>query len=398
MNIGILTHCIANNFGANLQALSTASYLRNHGYTPIFINWSRYLAKRNLNMDSKQLEIHRGFLERQGFELTDECEYDNDFVREIKKHNIHNILVGSDAVLTVCSWFDRLRISRHGVGLSNVSLDKTFPNPFWLPFRNKLEGCNYFLLSPSCQSTSYKFLNRKTLKMMEETFKCFKILSARDTYTANMVSDISGKPCPITPDPVWGINDNVKCFPTKEDIIKKFGLEDDYILISFYGGRSQYSVQWMDKFRRIANDNGMEAYACPMPQGPFQSNLPQINLPINPLDWFALIKHSKGYVGNNMHPVIVSILNVVPFFSIDHHGKNFLRWHFENTSKVLDLLSLNGLSEYRVSAYTQDKVSPDYVFDKLANFDYANCTAVSRNMTSKYFHFMSEITANFCQQ
>lgn len=34
---------------------------------------------------------------------------------------------------------------------------------------------------------------------------------------------------------------------------------------------------------------------------------------ITPIEWYALIKYSKGYVGNNMHPIVTSITNGVPF-------------------------------------------------------------------------------------
>ena len=59
MYIGILTHCVANNFGANLQALSTAYYLKEHGFEPIFIKWDYYLQERNKLMDKNQLYIHQ---------------------------------------------------------------------------------------------------------------------------------------------------------------------------------------------------------------------------------------------------------------------------------------------------------------------------------------------------
>lgn len=45
MKIGILTFANVPNFGANLQALSTISYLQNHGYNPILIKWSQKILK-----------------------------------------------------------------------------------------------------------------------------------------------------------------------------------------------------------------------------------------------------------------------------------------------------------------------------------------------------------------
>ena len=50
----------------------------------------------------------------------------------------------------------------------------------------------------------------------------FSYLSARDSYTAKMIRYLSECNCevPVTPDPVWGFNQNVSNIPSKDDVVK----------------------------------------------------------------------------------------------------------------------------------------------------------------------------------
>lgn len=396
MNIGILTHCIANNFGANLQALSTACYLRNQGYTPIFFCWDEYLKKRSSKMDIGQLEQHRSFLSRHGFIVSYPCCSDNDFVNVIKQYNIHNILVGSDAVFTISSWLDRIVINRNGIKIKPQDADKQFPNPFWIPFADQLDNCKFFYLSPSCQSTNYKLIGRRTLLQMKNIISKFDYLSARDSCTRDMLKYILGKnvEIPMTPDPVWGLTENITEIPSKKDIIQKYKIKNDYMLVSYYGQQCKY-IKWHDEFRAIANRHGIEVYNLPMPQGHFASNLPKIELPIDALDWFTLIKYSKGYIGYNMHPVIVSIHNSVPFHSFDQHGRKFGRFLFDKTSKVYDLLDRFSMLNHRTKITKRKEISPMEVFNNLQNFDRGKSMAISKRMQEEYIAMMATICSKF---
>ena len=396
-NVGILTHCIANNFGANLQALSTASYLRKNGFNPVFFFWDEYLVKRSRNINQEQMNIHRLFLKNNGFFLSESCKSDADFLRIINQMNIQNIIVGSDAVLTVKSFIDRIRFRKFIIPyLSEKSADSEFPNPFWVPFASKLEKCRYFYLSPSCQSSNYGFLRKKKIFQMKKQMLCFSYLSARDAYTAKMIQHLSecNRKVPVTPDPVWGFNQNVSNIPSKDDVVKKFGIEKDYILTSYYKNEEP-SKEWLDELRNVANENGVEVYALPMPQGIFCSNLPQIQLPLDPLDWYALIRYSKGYVGNNMHPIIVAMHNCVPFYSIDQHGKKLGKFLFDKTSKVYDLLQRFNMLEYRIKATKIKKVSAARVFYQLQNFDRNREREISQKMSDDYMDMMKNICSMF---
>ena len=66
MNIGILTFYRVANFGANLQALSTYSYLKNRGYNPIFIYYeserTEYVFKQSC-ISQEQKFAHLNFVD-----------------------------------------------------------------------------------------------------------------------------------------------------------------------------------------------------------------------------------------------------------------------------------------------------------------------------------------------
>ncbi len=394
--IGILTHCIANNFGANLQALSTASFLRSKGYEPIFLKWDSYLKEKNSKMDSRQLVIHQSFLRNLGFIVSKSLLCDDDFISIINKYHIHNILVGSDAVLTISSWLDKITISRKGIKIKEVTQDKLFPNPFWIPFASRVDNCKFFLLSPSCQSTHYKLISSRTLEQMRFQLQKFSYLSARDTCTLDMINYICGnKPkVKLTPDPVWAFNANVKDIPTKEYIKRKFNLQDKYFLMSFYNHYTP-KKEWINTFVKESNKNEYAVYNLPMPQGYFEGSIPKIGMPINPLEWYSIIKYSRGYVGNNMHPIIVSIHNNVPFYSIDHHGKYILGHLSDKTSKVYDLLNRFELLQYRTNYRKISNISPIEIFKKLTTFDTGKNQLISATMLNEYFDMMNTICSFF---
>lgn len=76
-----------------------------------------------------------------------------------------------------------------------------------------------------------------------------------------------------------------------------------------------------------------------------------ISIPLNPIDWYALIKYSKGYIGERMHPIVVSLHNSVPFYCFDEYGIKtfegnwFQRKYNKETSKTYLIVKRAGLLE-----------------------------------------------------
>ena len=86
MKIGILTFANVPNFGANLQALSTISYLQNHGYNPILIKWEPedFEARFTSIKTQKQPQEHFHFVEKY-LPQTKICRNDDDICQVIKE-------------------------------------------------------------------------------------------------------------------------------------------------------------------------------------------------------------------------------------------------------------------------------------------------------------------------
>lgn len=391
--VAILTHSIAYNYGANLQALSTACYLRNQGYEPIFLQWGSYLSG---NTPSDQVEIHRTFIKRAGFTMSEPLVSDEDFANFIKKEEIRRIVVGSDCVLTYEHHLFPFMLTRKGIVRIKNSEDYEFPNPFWLTFLNddyKIKRC---LLSASCGGrTSMKIKDGAVRSRMTSLLDNFDYISIRDTFTLRFVKELlpHRRDIKLTPDPVFGFNKNFPGVPTEKEIRAKFNIEGKYYLICFY--RSNWPSQgWANKLMEEAHKHGVKCISIPMPQGGRNSNFDQdIELPLDPLDWYALIKYSNAYIGNNMHPMIVAIHNNVPFFTYNIHGRSILHGRIQliKTSKEYDLISRFGLQRNLAPQPFLRFISPKSVVKHIISFDIEKCKKASSFLQKEYDNMMSQI-------
>ena len=68
----------------------------------------------------------------------------------------------------------------------------------------------------------------------------------------------------------------------------------------------------------------------------------EIGIPLPVLNWYGLIKYASAYVGSNMHPIIVSLHNGTPCYSIDYWGTtDFWGNHLDDgSSKVAHILKV----------------------------------------------------------
>lgn len=399
MKIGILTYHAACNFGANLQALSTVSYLRERGYEPLFINWIspdlEQLYRDNTSIE--QFEVHLKFRENH-FPMTKRCITEDDIVKVIKEEGIEAIVIGSDAVMQTHPIRSRYIFpTRHIISKHTPSNDTICPNPFWGSFYSKLEKkIPICFMSASSQNSPYLKSNKREKTIAKELLSQFSYISTRDAWTSDMVywlTDELVKPA-ITPDPVFAFNYNVKNQPTKEEILKKFGLSEDYCLFSFHKS-STVSKEWLFEIKEKMNDRGVQCVAFPFPQGinfehPFKK---QIDLPLSPLDWYALLKYSYAYIGENMHPIVVCLHNAVPCFSFDNYG--IQKYHFfvnEKSSKIYHILHKFNLPKNRISIlgrYQTPTVSD--IIKQIDAFDKDMVKSIAIDWQDMYINMMSSI-------
>ena len=403
MKIGLLAYHAVCNFGAMLQLLSTYMFLKNHGHEPVIINWvakdleNYYAQNTPISQIENQLKLRL-----QLWKETALCRTIKDVANIISNEQIDAVIIGSDAVAQHHPLFERIVFPcRNIIAINSVTSDVLFPNPFWGIWTDYLDKpVPVALMSAASQDSKYKYISKKLRKQMKERIMAFSYVSVRDVDTQKMFSFITeGQCCPsVTPDPVFAFNQNAASLvPSKEELMKKYGLSGKYMLISFKNEkRCNVSQTWLNKFQDIAKHHGIQCVSLPfstsLSAGELES---EIALPLNPIDWYALLKYSCGYIGNNMHPIVVSIHNTVPFFSFDNYGTKHANGLFcdSSTSKIRHILKVANLLDCRIASNSlfRRTPSPEHVFNKLQTFDKAKCKNFAQGYLNKYNEMMTKI-------
>ncbi len=402
MKIGILTFYRVANFGANLQALSTYRYLTNHCHTPIMINyydkdWYAFFDKKV--QSDLQSQEHLRFVTEYLPNQTNLCFNVEDINAEINRHNIEAIIVGSDAVVQHHPLITRLsRGRRKPIYIAPVSSDRYFPNPLWgVGISQEIKMA---LMSGSSQNSKYKLFTPGTKKSMRDAMKRFSYLGVRDNWTLKMFKE--GLKVPdvhLTPDPVFALNYNAgDIVPDKTTIKTKFNLPDKYVLVSLRGQSISYSE--LESLSKEFRKHSYECVALPMPEGvtfkhPFKLEIP---VPLSPIDWYALIKNADGYVGSNMHPIVVSLHNAVPCYSIDNWGTRDWRGKATNngSSKVEDIMKICGVGTNRVAINLVDcHIDAERVVDAIISFPVDRVRKEASILYDNYKTMMQQILESF---
>ncbi len=401
MKIGLLAYHSAINFGATLQLLSTFMYMKNHGHTPIIINWvPKDLEAMYNRLSSGEQDILYRNLRKNIWTESRLCRTDRDVAEVIREENIEAVVVGSDAVTQHHPFIERIVFpSRRIIGINEITSDRLFPNPFWGVFNEYLDRkVPVALLSGSSQDSAYQYISASTKRAMKTAVEGYSYMSVRDDWTQKMIQHVTKGTVvpPVTPDPVFAFRFNAESLiPSKEEILKRFHLPEKYFVLSFLNDKS-VSQGWLTSFEQKAAEKGIACVSLPFShKDSFGSLAKNIALPLSPIDWFAVIRYSQGYIGNNMHPVIVSIHNNVPFFSFDNYGRTLLggRRKDEQSSKILHLLRQAGLSQNRISCIASGYKAPrsEDVLEKLLHFDLAVEKAFAEEYYKKYQTMMSDI-------
>lgn len=395
MRIGILTYYKVPNFGANLQAVSTYNYLKKQGHDVIFLYYisyyTNYVRVRTMKV-SEQQRVHFDFINDNIPQYGEKLFTSNAVLKAIRKNNIDAIIIGSDAVLQHFPLFSTLKWGQSlKTWLRPIEGERRFPNAFW--------GCGIAdkiptaMISVSSQNSPYKKWIGWTKHRMAASLRNVRYISVRDSWTQNLVQYVCPSLTPeITPDPVFAFNQNAgHLVPTKEDICKRYKLSDNYALIGLRG--NVISKKTINDIEKRLCERGIECVAFPIGQTVQLPYKKQIKYPLNPIDWYALIKYASAYIGNNMHPIVVSLHNAVPCFSIDNWGTtNFWGKRVDDgSSKVQDILNRYGLSNNRrdVNGGYCD-VTADEIFSELDAYDKGKVTAISGLQFKRYDEMMKK--------
>lgn len=401
MKIGILTYYKVANFGANLQAVSTYLYLKGKGYEPVFVNYcSKEVYNKLYTSDNGgQTKCHFAFVDGVIKQQSHYCHNVSEVLNELERLGIEAVIIGSDAVLQHHPFLKRFHKGRRKpIFIAHYSEERLFPNPFWgVGIINKYPVS---LMSVSSQNSDYKYFFPWTKCKMKAILSKMKYISVRDTWTFNMLKEIDNQlQVSLTPDPVFAFNQNANgILCTKKQVLEKFKLPDSYVLVSFFG--QVFSVEYLDDLKRRFLAQGLECVALPMPTGMhFKHHFNyEIPLPLNPIDWYCLLKYSSGYVGSNMHPIVVCLHNAVPCYSIDNWGRtNFFGKKIDDgSSKVEHILNTFGLSTNRTPINDgKCEVSAERIVASIIDYPSQSIANKAHELLDAYNQMMSNLLKSF---
>ena len=356
MRIGILTHHWVCNFGANLQALATQSALRAMGHEPVFINYrNKQLLERQKKLVSPEQQIiHAKFVDQYLTEshlITTSREVENYCLDKLDV-----ILVGSDAMFALAPKYDPYSIWRK-LRIPNFTPDEELP-PYWLNWERKPRKKIFKAsISASSMGTNYHFIIGSLRKELKKAIHGFNYLTVRDDWTKSMLQHITPerRDVKLTPDPVFALNQYFD-IPTNEkppaDVSKT-------ILIS--GGLNE---KWISRFVDVAHKMNYTVANLPTPQNAYKYDSIDfhIQLPLSPLQWYALLNNAAGFVGINFHPLVSCIANGTPVLNLDPHKRSGL---IKKSSKMFDLCRRAGIPERFYTSTRINKVAPDLILQQL---------------------------------
>lgn len=401
MKIGLLAYHAACNFGAFLQLLSTVEYVKKQGDEPIVINWVPKDFRKEYEKKSLP-EVRKVYaqLREVYYPMTELCETARQVARIIEKERIEAVIVGSDAVSQHHPLRERIHFPcRRILYISRPTSDRMYPNCFWGSFNKYLNNpVPVAVISGSSQDSKYYYIKGRAKQRMKESILGFRYMSVRDDWTQKMMQYLTdGEVIPkVTPDPVFAFNHNAAHFvPSKEEITRKFGLPTDYLILSFKGKKS-VSQAWIDAFQQLATEKGLACVKLPYADAPAYGDIQfSVGDAITPLEWYALIKYSKGYIGNNMHPIVTSITNGIPFFCFDNYGiaKINSEWTNGESSKIYHILKRANLLAYRVFISGKDYVCPsaEEVLKSIISFDKAKEKSFASGYYQEYLMMMEQV-------
>ncbi|AHM03743.1 hypothetical protein roselon_01355 [Roseibacterium elongatum DSM 19469] len=293
----VLTHHSVPNFGANLQAYATSRALAARGIDARYVDFRppELDAKYRAGVSQAQRAAHAAFCS-QHLRLTSPVETLADFEALCRAEPADLYVSGSDAVFRLQPDSGRA--------------DLCFPNPYWLVGATGPNGAppRRVSVAPSAMGCDLSALPAETRAGLAAALAQFDALSVRDPWTAEQIKGLGGDPT-LVPDPVFSL------LPQIREMRATRPEGRPYIVICSQGRRD---AAWVKALTARAEGRGVETVAVPNPEGICDDGTTRrIDLPLDPLDWAALIARSEGYVGGRFHPVVVALTAGVPAVAID---------------------------------------------------------------------------------
>ena len=402
MKIGILTYHWVYNFGANLQTLSTVGYFRKHGYDPVVINWVPEDLKKHYDETTtpEMVKVFNDF-QQNYYPLTKLCKDSKDIAEVIKDEKIEKVFLGADTLFKLRKPVYNIKTRSTIVPFST----DIFPNPFWGEFLNYV-NVPIVGYSIATNMTDYKDFPEQT-EEINKYLKRFDKLTVRDSYTREMVAGFTKNTLipNITPDPVFGFNENVDLKDAERDILAKFELPSKYYLLCMPQPYHLRLQDWAVQLNELVKKDNATLFELPRQNGGQCFNIPQLKYQhITPLEWYVIIKNSAGYIGGLMHPLVSCIHNSVPFYCLDYYGvaprifgmkvKGLSRLFVaKKSSKAYQIVNDCGLAEYYFNVNNKFSTipSPYEVYNKIKNYNKEQLKMVSQQRLNFYKQTVKDI-------
>ena len=395
MNIGILTHHWVYNFGANLQTLSTLNFIRKAGHTPYVINWIPEDVETEYQNDTTKEQANCFVqFQKQYFPLTDVCRNSEEIASVINKYQIDRVMIGSDTVFKL----RRPMLSIRRMKVIYPTSNAKFPNAFWGDFLDYGATPSVVAYSAATIDTDPTLFHAQKDEIGNALMR-FNKITVRDDATRNLISYFTDNIIhpSITPDPVFGFNNNFDYQLSKHEIQEKFGLPDRYYLIGFQEAFESRAYNWSKNVaEELKKRTGIDSYELPRQTGYRLLNINQIkNTPITPIEWYCIIKYSEGFIGQLMHPIVSAMHNALPFYSLDYYGiSHWRRLRIDySTSKVWQIVKqADMLDRYCHVGARFDKL-PEYmhVVDAFLSDDYQKRKIWAKKMALASRNTMDEV-------
>lgn len=345
MKIYILTLHWVSNYGANLQALSTYSYLKEKGHEVVILDYrspDRVKAYMKYCSES-QNETHADFVQSNLLQ-TKKVETLKELVAVIKDNIPDLLIVGSDAV-----WVQKKGKKLTPYWLNDDSLDS-------LPTR-------YITLAISMMGTNVNTFPQWQKEEIRKTLNKFNYITLRDEWSLNQIKKIGYTNSLYSPDPVFLLKEKYLPNIQNEELADLINRNEKYIVVSI--SKQRFNARWFEYVKKQTNQKGFKLVQLPMPEG--NHDMPCdicLKNPLSPSDWYKCIAHSQGYIGERFHAMITCLHNNIPFVIIDTYG-NKLPSFSNNRSKIYDLAKRLNKVSYLIHKRNPLLNLPNYVYRKL---------------------------------
>ena len=287
MRIGLLTHYLVNNQGAQLQMLSMYRYLEESGHQVYILTY-----EKNFDFDENEKKknsasiLHfpyyiKEYLFKKGLGLTAFN------VRKAMKHkkalrgfkflpydtdDVDAVIIGSDEVFSIDVGCNTMMYG-HGINAPAIAYAPSFG-------RSTKELLEEFGV--------YDVIRDGLRKMYR--------LSARDTHTQVMIREMTGRDVPIVCDPVLLYDGDYSHVPVKE-IRKK------YLLVYSYD-RHMVEPDEIDAIMTYARRQGLITVSC----GTYHSWCDR-NIACNAEEWYSYFRKSSCVLTDTFHGAVVAMRN-----------------------------------------------------------------------------------------